>query len=133
MKVLVVDDLPIVLERLRELLTGVKDIDLVGVAQDAKEATELALSSNPDVVVLDISVRGGRGMDVLQAVKKANPATAVIVSTILFDPIYREACLKRGADFFFDKATEFEKIAGVLKALNLRAAPQTDSNLEANV
>ena len=127
MKVLVVDDLPKVRERLTELLAGAKDIDLVAVAQDAKEATELALSWNPDVVVLDLSVRGGRGMDVVQAVKKAKPTTVVIVSTILSYPDYREACLKWGADFFFDKATEFEKIAGVLKTLNLRAASQPDS------
>lgn len=119
------DDLPIVREHLRELLAGVEGIELRGVERDAKAATELAVSWNPDVVVLDMSVRGGRGIDVLQAVKKANPAIVVIVSTILSDSVYREACLKHGADYFFDKATEFEKIAGVLKALSLGAVRRT--------
>ena len=123
MKVLVVDDLPMVRECLRELLAGVEGIDLVGVAQDAKEATKLALSWNPGVVVLEMSLRGGRGIDAVQAIKKAKPATVVIVSTILSDADYREAWLKQGADFCFDKATEFEKISGVIKALSLRAAP----------
>ena len=123
MKVLVVDDLPMVPERLRELLVGVESIDLVSVAQNAKQATERALSWNPDVVVLDMNLRGGRGIDLVHAVKEAKPATVVIVSTILSDPDYREAWLKHGADFVFDKVTEFEKIAGALKALSLRTAP----------
>jgi len=109
---------------LKELLADVEDIDLVGVAQEAKQATELALSWKPDVLVLDIRMRGGRGIDVLQAVKSARPATVVIIATIYSEADNREAWLKRGADFFFDKSTEFEKIAGVLRTLKLRAAPE---------
>ena len=124
MKVLVVDDLPTVRERLRELLAGADGIDLVGVAQDAMQATELALSWNPDAVVLDSSIRGGRGIDVVQAVKKAKPTTVVIVATILSDGDYREAWLKHGADFFFDKATELEKIAATLSRLKKGAAQE---------
>jgi len=119
MKVLVADDLTVVRVRLKEMLADVEDIDFVGVAQEAKQAMELALSWKPDVLILDIPMRGGRGIDVLQAVKSARPATVVIISTIFSDADNREAWLKRGADFFFDKSTEMEKIAGVLRTLNL--------------
>ena len=123
MKVLVIDDLTAVRVRLKEMLAAVEDIDLLGVAQDAKQATELALAWKPDVLVLDIRMRGGRGIDVLQAVKSARPATVVIISTIFSGADDRKAWLKRGADFFFDKSTEFETIAGVLRNLKLRTPP----------
>ena len=109
---------------MKELLADVEDIELVGVAQDANKATELALSWKPDVLILDIRMRGGRGIDVLEAVKSARSATVVIVSTIMSNIYSREAWLKHGADFFFDKPTELEKIAEVLRTLKLRAASE---------
>ena len=123
MKILVIDDLTAVQVHLKELLADVEDVDLVGVAQEVKQATELALSWKPDVLILDIPVRGGRGIDVLQAAKSAKPATVVIISTIFSGADDRKAWLKRGADFFFDKSTEFETIAGVLRNLKLRTPP----------
>jgi DNA-binding NarL/FixJ family response regulator len=124
MKILIADDLPATHTYLKDLLRDVAGINLLGVAQDAKEATDLALSWEPDVLILDIHMRGGRGIDVVQAVKAAKPASVVIISTIMSSADIREAVLKRGADLFFDKSIDLEKVAGVLRAMKLRAAPE---------
>lgn len=123
MKILIADDLTATRTHLAELLRDVADIDLRGVAQDAKQATKLALSWEPDVLILDIHIRGGRGIGVVQAVKAAKPATVVIIASIMSGADIREAALKRGADLFFDKSVDLEKVAAILRTIKLRAAP----------
>ena len=105
MKVLVVDDSGIVRDRLKDMLSEATEGEAIGQAKDQQEATELLRDLNPEVMVLDIQMPGGSGIDLLHKVKRGQPPPLVIVLTNLSYPQYRKKCMDAGADFFFDKST----------------------------
>ena len=118
MKVLVVDDSGIVRERLKDMLSEVIDGEAIGQAKDTPEAIDVPHKLNPEVVILDIEMPGRSGIDLLREIKKRKQPPLAIVLTNQSYPQYRKVCIKAGADFFFDKSTEFDKVAQVLKQLS---------------
>jgi len=115
MRVFLVDDSAVVRERLRAMFSELAEIEIIGEAQNPPEATSSIEKLKPDAVILDIRMPGGSGIDVLQDIKKDNQAPMVIVLTNYPYPQYRRKCMDAGADFFFDKSNEFDKIAEVFK------------------
>ena len=79
------------------------------------ELKSLLYLKKPDVVILDIRMPDGSGIDVLQTIKQGEPAPAVIVLTNYPYPAYRQKCLQAGADFFLDKSTEFDQIPELIE------------------
>lgn len=119
-KVFIADDSPIIRERLVTMLDEVAGTELVGQAATVVEAIQGIWELKPDVVVLDYRMppEGSSGLDVLQAVKQdTTAAPLVIVLTQYPYPAYREKCLELGADYFFDKASEFDKVPEVIGQL----------------
>ena len=119
MKVFIADESAVVRERLKEMLYEIPEIEIIGQAHDGLEATNLIKKLNPDVVILDIHMNGGGGIEVIKCIKKIEPVPLVIILTNYPYPQYRKKCMDLGADFFFDKSTEFEKVTEVLKKLIL--------------
>jgi DNA-binding NarL/FixJ family response regulator len=113
-KVFIVDDSPVVRERLATLLSDLPSVEIIGQAEIAFEAISATRRLKPDVMLLDISMPGGSGIHVLEMVKKERPAPLVIMLTNFAHEQYRQKCLQLGADYFFDKSTEFEKVLSVL-------------------
>jgi DNA-binding NarL/FixJ family response regulator len=77
--------------------------------------------------VLDISMPGGSGVHVLETIKREQPALKVIMLTNFGHEQYRQKCLQLGADHFFDKTTEFEKVLEVRRDPRGGAEPAPDS------
>ena len=119
MKVFLVDDSEILRERLLEILSEISGVEVVGQDGDPNHAIESILKLYPDVVIADIRMPGGSGIEVLQKVKRDNPRIKVIMFTNYPFPQYRRKCLAAGADFFFDKASEFDEVPRVLRQLIL--------------
>ena len=117
MKVFIADDSEVVCERLITMLSDLPEIEIIGQAQSVPESIESIRALHPDVVILDIRMPGGSGIDVLEDIKKTNAAPVVIVLTNYPYPQYRKKCMALGAEYFFDKATEFEKVTEVLETL----------------
>ena len=115
MRVFLVDDSLLIRQRLARMLLSVKGVQVVGEALQAREATSSILQIKPDLVVLDVQLLSGTGMEVLRSIKKVQPAPIVIIVTNF--PEYRKKYLEAGADFFFDKSTEFHNIPLVLGRL----------------
>jgi len=100
-----------------EMLSELPGIEIIGHAQNVSDALSAIKKLNPDVVILDIRIPGGSGIDVLQDIKKEKEAPMVIILTNYPYPQYRKKCLGLGADYFFDKSTEFEKVTELFKRL----------------
>ncbi|CAG0985921.1 partial DNA-binding transcriptional activator DevR/DosR, partial [Anaerolineae bacterium] len=105
------------LQRLKRLLADVQEIQVIGETGNAQEAPDAILKQKPDVVLLDIHLLNGSGIDVLQSLKKSMPTLAVIILTNYPYPQYRQKCLEAGADFFFVKSTQFDQVVPALKQL----------------
>ena len=75
-------------------------------------------------MILDIRMPGGSGIDVLREIKKGNQPPLVMVLTNYPYPQYHRKYIDAGADFFFDKSTEFEKVTEVLKQLKQNPSRQ---------
>lgn len=117
MKVFIADDSAPVRERLKNMLSELEGVEVIGQAQDAVEATKSILELKPDVAILDIRMPGGSGIDTLRNIKRVTPAPRVIMLTNYPYPQYRKRCMDAGADFFFDKSSEFHKVIEVLKQM----------------
>ena len=114
-KVFIVDDSKLVSDRLIVMISELPGIEVVGQAKNAQEAIDSIQKLKPEAVILDIRMPGGNGFDVLEKIKKDKSDTLVIMLTNYPYPQYREKCMNAGADFFFDKSTEFHKVIEVLK------------------
>ncbi len=117
MKILIVDDSPIVRARLITMLDDLTHVNVVGQAKSGEEALEALPRLKPDAVILDIRMPGQSGVEVLEKIKKTNPAPKVIMLTNFPYEQYRDRCLESGADYFFDKSSEFNKVIDVVSKL----------------
>jgi DNA-binding NarL/FixJ family response regulator len=119
--VAVVDDSLEVQATLVRLLASVAGVAVVGCAEDVAGALELIDSRRPDVVVLDVDLRGGgRGIDVLRHVVREHPGIEVIVLSNHVWQATRDGFLEAGARACFDKAMEFTRARDWIAALSPR-------------
>jgi DNA-binding NarL/FixJ family response regulator len=118
MRLFIADDSKLLRDRLVELLASLEGIEIIGQAKDTIEAIESIQRLKPQVVVLDIRMPKGNGIKVLEAIKKDEQPPVVIIFTNYPYSQYRKKCRDAGADFFFDKSSEYEKLIETVKALN---------------
>jgi DNA-binding NarL/FixJ family response regulator len=97
------------------MLEELAGIEIVGQAENVAEAISAIWKLQPDVVILDILMPGGSGIDVLENIKQDGAGPLVIILTNYPYPVYRQKCLQAGADFFLDKSTEFDQIPELLE------------------
>ena len=126
MKVFIVDDSRAFRKELINLLSKLKEVEIVGQAQDSVKPMEAIPKLKPDVVILGIPISGGNGIRLVKNIKKDKLAPIVMILTHYPYRQYREKYMDAGADFFFDKSTEFEKVTEVLKNLIRSTAPNPD-------
>jgi DNA-binding NarL/FixJ family response regulator len=117
LKVFIVEDSASIRERLAELMGEIDGAAVVGFADTPSDAIAGILNTRPDCVVLDYQLLGGTCIDVLHAVHPKAPSVVFLVLTNHANPQYRRLCLEAGANWFFDKSTEFRKIKGVISGL----------------
>jgi DNA-binding NarL/FixJ family response regulator len=117
LKVLIADDSSLLRERIGEMISEIEGVELIGQAGDAQAALEAIRRLKPHVAILDIRMPKGSGIRVLAQVKGEPSPPIVIMFTAFPYPQYRQKCLEAGADYFFDKASEFERLAGLLETL----------------
>lgn len=115
MNVFIADDSSVLIDRLSDLVREVPGVTMVGSAGEVPEAGRAILELRPDAVILDLQMKNGNGLEVLEAVKSIHPETIIIVLTNYAYPQYRRKCLAAGADFFLDKSSEFQKIPAILR------------------
>lgn len=117
MRVFIVEDSTPVRERMVRALAKLAGVRVIGWASDAETATNGILQTHPDVVLLDIRLNHSTGLTVLDQVRPVIPALIIAVMTNYPLPQYRQKYLDHGADYFFDKSTEFDLAIETLRHL----------------
>jgi DNA-binding NarL/FixJ family response regulator len=117
LSVLIVEDSPVVRRRIRNMLTELSHIRSVSEAHSAPDAMQKVETSRPDFVILDVRLADGTsGLDVLRHIKDISHQCTTIMLTNLAHHDVREECMSLGADHFFNKASEFERVVEVLSS-----------------
>ena len=117
--VFLADDSRAIRERVADLLNA-QAMKVVGQADTPQTCIAGILAAHPDVVVLDVQLEGGTGLEVLKAVRQADPAVAFVVFSNNSGPAYRKRYLGEGAVRFLDKSTEFDQLAQAVTAASHR-------------
>ena len=120
-KVVTVDDSPIITQRIKSILSEMENIELLGSASNAVSALNLIHKQTPNVVILDINLDENssqfNGIDLLIALRNRYPQMKIIMLTNLSAPQYRMRCIAFGANYFFDKSNDFYKLPEVLNEI----------------
>ena len=112
--VIIIDDSSIVRQQVKDILSEYSHIQIAGEADDTASGLSLIIKHAPEYIILDISIPGGNGFQLLEYLKTHQMPSKVIMLTNYSDICYRSQAEILGADYFFDKSNEFEKIVQVL-------------------
>ena len=117
-RVVIADDIQILRQGLKAILSQDKEIQVVGLAADGREAFELCKRLRPDVVLMDMRMPEYDGNWGILEIKKHFPQIRILVLTTFDDQETVEAAVRSGADGYVLKEMEDEKLTGAVKAVN---------------
>lgn len=118
-KVIITDDHPVVRTGLKQILDKCSDIEVVDEASQGSELIALVMKNEYDVVLLDISMPGRNGLEILQQVKKLNPDIAILILSIYPEEQYAVRAIKSGAAGYITKdSIPDELITAIRKVSN---------------
>ena len=109
-RVLLVDDHPIVRQGLAALIDQQPDLEVCGQAESAADALKLVKGARPDVALVDLSLKGTSGLELLKDLKIRHPELATIVVTMHAESLYAERVLRAGARGYVAKQEATEKV-----------------------
>jgi two-component system invasion response regulator UvrY len=116
-KILIADDHPVVRKGLKEIIEETPDMAVRGEASTGHEVLEKVRKGDFDIVVLDISMPGGNGLDILKQLKSEKPELSVLVLSMYPEEQYAVRVLRAGASGYLTKESAPEElIAAIRKA-----------------
>ena len=129
LKLFIADNSEAILGSLSDLLVDIRGMEIVGHAHNANQAIERIKKLKPDVAIIDIRMPGGSGIHVLEIIKLLDKKILIIMLTAYPYPQYRQICEEMGAEYFFDKSTEFHRVQEVLTELAAIAQKDLDEKV----
>ena len=114
-RVLIVDDHPVVIRGLATVLSALDDMSLVGEARSGEEAIELCESIQPDVVLMDLVMPGMGGVKAIQVIRERWPQTAVIALTSFVERGMVEEAIRAGAISYLLKNISAEELGNAIR------------------
>ena len=115
-RILVVDDHPIVRLGIRQMIAAEPDLTICGEAESAAAAREL-LHSKPDLAIVDLSLEDGSGLELIRSIKVASPNTRVLVLSMHDEALFAERALRAGARGYIMKKETVERIVRAVRAV----------------
>ena len=115
--VLVVDDHPLLRQGLAMLINQQRDMQVCGEAEEAHSAMQLIAQKRPDVMILDISLRGPDGLELLKSIRASDPDLPVLVLSMHDEAIYAERALRARANGYIMKQEPPDKVLAALRCI----------------
>ena len=109
-RVLLIDDHPVLRKGLAQLINQESDMTVCGEAEDAPKAFEAVSTLQPDVAVVDISLKGGNGIELIKNVKARHPDLAMLVLSMHDESLYAERALRAGSLGYIMKEEAIEQV-----------------------
>ncbi len=116
-KILIVDDHPIVRRGIRQILSESNDFHVAGEASTAAEVITRLEQERWDVVVLDINLPGGSGIDLIADIRRLRPETRVLILTVFSEEQYAVRAIRAGAAGFLTKESAPEKLVEAVRKI----------------
>lgn len=117
MRILLADDHTLVRAGIRALLEGIGDVDSIDEAGDGRDALALIADQKPDVALVDITMPGLNGLELLARATKESPKTRVVILSMHSSPSYVSTALRAGAAGYLLKDAAAEELPIVLRAV----------------
>lgn len=102
-RVVLVDDHPLVRERLVELINREADLEVVGEAEDRHQALEVIESTRPQLAIVDLSLKASLGLELIKDLQVRQPGLPILVVSMQDEAVYAERCLRAGARGYITK------------------------------
>lgn len=116
-RVFIVDDHPLLRKGLGELINQQLDMIICGEADDAPEALKAICQIQPDLVIVDISLKSQNGIELIKNIKAINPSTQVLVLSMHDESIYALRVLKAGAKAYVMKQEVVDKVMEAIRRI----------------
>src|ERR1700761_4797635 len=116
-RVLIVDDHPLLRKGVGQLINAERDMEVAGEADDAHKALSALEASKPDVAVIDISLGGTSGIELLKDIKVRFPGLLVLVLSMPDESVYAQRALRAGASGYIMKQEGAEKVVTALRRI----------------
>lgn len=116
-KILIADDHPIVRQGLKQILSEEPDLEVSGEAQNSQEVLELVRKQDWDIVILDITMPGRGGLDVLKELKHLRPKLPVLILSMHPEDQYTIRALKAGAAGYLTKESCSEELVKAIQKI----------------
>ena len=114
-KVMLVDDHPLMRRGISQLLSFEDEFEVIAEASNGIEAVALAHEEEPDLILLDLNMKGMSGLDTLKALRTDGSSANIVILTVSDSPADIEAIVKAGADGYLLKDTEPDELIELLK------------------
>jgi DNA-binding NarL/FixJ family response regulator len=114
-RIFIVDDHPLVRDWLSTLLRQQPDFEVCGQAEDAPSALAGMAAKPPDVAIVDLSLKGGSGLDLIKDLRLRHPETAIIVLSMYEETHYAERALRAGARGYITKRESTARIVEAIR------------------
>jgi len=109
-KILIVDDHPMMREGLAQLINREKDLEVAGEAETAAMAVEKSAQLKPDLVIVDITLPGRSGLELIRDIHAVHPAALVLVVSMHEESLYAERVLRAGGRGYVMKQAGGKKL-----------------------
>ena len=117
MKVLIADDSRLMRERIRETISIFGSVEIVSETENGVQTLQELNKHNPDLAILDIRMPDKNGLEILKEFRTRNKTTKIIILTNYAYDKYKDRAFENGADYFYSKSEDFEKIAAVVASM----------------
>lgn len=116
-KILIVDDHTMVRDGLKYQLSKYEDLEICGEAESVDEAYALVKEVHPELAIIDISLKGSHGLDLVKMIKRYDPRIKMLVSTMYNESLYAERSLRAGAHGYINKQESREKLLEAVRVV----------------
>jgi DNA-binding NarL/FixJ family response regulator len=115
--IFLIDDHPLVREWLANLINQQADLQVCGEAGDKARAMQLIGATRPEIAVVDISLEGGSGLELIKEIRAAHPSVTVIVLSMHDELLYAERALRAGARGYVMKREATKKVLQAIRCV----------------